>query len=88
MVCKIGFPNWNTKIALLVVTYNIKLFRTGADRRSGILMSLLLLAAETKSKLFWQAVICFDKKEVILTNSKLCWQTSSNFDKQQVIYEQ
>ena len=33
--------------APMVVTYNIKLFRTGADRRNGILMSLLLLVAET-----------------------------------------
>ena len=51
MVCKIGFTNWNAKIALLrasmVVTYYIKLFRTGADRLNGILISLLLLAAET-----------------------------------------
>ena len=33
--------------APMVVTYNIKLFRTGADRRNGISMSLLLLVAET-----------------------------------------
>ena len=37
VVCKIGFTNWNAKIALLcgfmVVTYYIKLFRTGADRQ-------------------------------------------------------
>ena len=51
MVCKNGFTNWNAKIALLrvsmVVTYYIKLFRTGADRRNGILMFLLFLVAET-----------------------------------------
>ena len=51
MVFKIGFTNWNTKIALLrasmVVTYYIKLFRTEADRHNGILMSLILLVAET-----------------------------------------
>ena len=50
MVCKIGFTNWNTKIALLrasmVVTYYIKIFHTGADRNNGVLMSLLLLIAE------------------------------------------
>ena len=50
IVCKIGFTNWNAKIALLcssmVVTYYIKLFRMGADRHNGILMSLLLLVAE------------------------------------------
>ena len=53
MVCKICFTNWNAKIALLrasiVVTYYIKLFQTGADRRNGILISLLLLVAETIS---------------------------------------
>ena len=53
MVCKIGFTNWNVKIVLLrasmVVTYYTKLFRTGVDRRNGILMSLLHLVAETVS---------------------------------------
>ena len=43
MVCKIGFTNWNAKIARLrapmVVTYYIKLLRTGVDRHKGILMS-------------------------------------------------
>ena len=55
MVCKIGFTivttNWNAKIALLrasmVVTYYIKLFRMGVDRRNGTLMSLLLLVTAT-----------------------------------------
>ena len=51
MVYKIGFTNRNAKIALLrasmVVTYYIKLSRTGAGRHNGILMSLLLLVAET-----------------------------------------
>ena len=51
MVSKIGFANWNEKMTLLhasvVVTYYIKLFRTGADRHNGILMSVLLIA-ETK----------------------------------------
>ena len=36
--------------ASMIVTYNIKLFRTGADRHNGILMSLLLLVAETIKK--------------------------------------
>ena len=31
--------------ASMVLTYNIKLFRTGADRHNGILISLLLLVA-------------------------------------------
>ena len=51
MFCKNGFTNWNAKIALLrasvAVTYYIKLFRTGAGKHNGILMSLLLLVAET-----------------------------------------
>ena len=54
MVCKIGFTNWNAKIAFLqasmLITYNIKLFRTGADRHNGILMSLPLFVAEANSK--------------------------------------
>ena len=48
------FPVKNGKTALvhasMVVTYYIKLFRTRADRHNGILMSLLLLDAETKIK--------------------------------------
>ena len=35
--------------AFMVVTYYIKRFRTGADRYNSILMSLLLLVAETTS---------------------------------------
>ena len=45
------FPVENRKIALprasMVINYYIKLFRTRADRRNGILMSLLFLVAET-----------------------------------------
>ena len=45
------FPVENGKIALvhasMVVTYYIKLLRTGANRHNGILMSSLLLVAET-----------------------------------------
>ena len=40
------FPVENRKIA----TYYIKLFRTGADKRNGIFISLLLLVAETINK--------------------------------------
>ena len=54
IVCKIGFPIWNAKIALfrasMVVAYYAKLFQMGADREKGVLMSLLLLVAETKRK--------------------------------------
>ena len=34
----------------MVVTYYVKLFRIGSDRRSSILMSLLLLVGETINK--------------------------------------
>ena len=48
---KTVFPVWNWKTAVLrvpvVVTYYIKLCRTGADRHKVILMFLLLLVAET-----------------------------------------
>ena len=51
IVRKVGFTNWNAKIALwcgfMAVTYYIKLFLTGADRHNGTLVSLLLLVAET-----------------------------------------
>ena len=64
MVCKIGFTNWNAKITLLcasmVITYYIKLSRTGADRHNGILMSFLLLVTETN--------IMFERKN---RNSKI-----------------
>ena len=48
------FPVESEKIALvrasMVITFYIKLFRTGADKHNGILMSLLLLVAETIRK--------------------------------------
>ena len=43
-------PNTKTfhaKNVFIVVTFYIKIFRVGADRHNGILMSLLLLVAET-----------------------------------------
>ena len=56
MVSKIGFTNWNAKIALLcvsmVVTYYITVFQTGPDRYKGILMSLLLLVVDTITATF------------------------------------
>ena len=36
----------------MVVTYYIKLFHAGADRHNGILMSLLLLVAETIKNIY------------------------------------
>ena len=51
MVCRIRFTTRNAKIALLrtsmVITYYIKLFWTGTDRHNGVLISLLLLVAQT-----------------------------------------
>ena len=41
--------------AFMVVTYYIKRFRTGAERYNSILMSLLLLVAETTSMSWWLA---------------------------------
>ena len=74
MVCKIGFTNWNVKIALsrasMVVTYYIKLFRTEDDRRNGILMSPLFLVAETKIKKNFQKI--FKSKSLdIITKRKV-----------------
>ena len=47
------FPVENRKIALarasMVLTNYMKLFRRGADRHNGIVMSLLLLLSETVS---------------------------------------
>ena len=48
---KMGISVQKQKIVVLrasmVVIYYIKLFRTGADKHNAILMSLLLLVAET-----------------------------------------
>ena len=41
----------------MVVTYYIKLLRTTADRHNGILMSLLLLIAETKMNFYINTVM-------------------------------
>ena len=84
MVCKIGFTNWNANIAVLhasmVVTYYIKLFRTGSDRHNGILMSLLLLVAETINTLIWKGMsnIYYWEK---LTFSKLQFSRKENLKK-------
>ena len=68
MVCKIGFTDWNAKIALLrasmVVKYYIKVFWTEADRLNGILMSLHLLVVETITVFFavwylWPVILKF-----------------------------
>ena len=50
------FPVESGKIALvhasMVVTYYVKLLLTGANKHNGILMSLLLLVAETVNLIF------------------------------------
>ena len=55
---KMRFRVETRKIALarasMVVTYSIKLFRTGADRRSSIFVSLLYLVADTIKDFFRQ----------------------------------
>ena len=47
MFPKRKFPVKNGKISLVLESMVVKPFRTGADRHNGILMSLLLLVAET-----------------------------------------
>ena len=72
MVSKTGFTNWNTKIAILrasmVVTYYIKLFRTGADRHNGILIPLLLLVAEDNK---YRILITSQDSQQMFLNSHL-----------------
>ena len=54
----------------MVVTYYIKLFRMEDDRRNGILMSPLLLVAETKIKKNFQKI--FKSKSLdIITKRKV-----------------
>ena len=63
----------NQKIALarayMVVPYYIKLFRTGRDRHNVILMSLLLVVAETKRVLSNDFYIDFQVTENKLIKS-------------------
>ena len=44
----------------MVINYYIKTLRTGADKRNGILMSLLLLVAETITSLDIRGKVCND----------------------------
>ena len=68
----------NGKIALvnacMLVTYYIKLFRTGAERHNDIIMALLLLAAE-KTKRY----ICWELHE-ILTGKDLLPNFAANIN--------
>ena len=60
MCLKRVFPVENGKVALvrapMFVTYYIKLFRTESDRQEGLLMSPLLLAAETNIFIYSQFI--------------------------------
>ena len=53
------FPVENAKIAFvrvsMVVTYYIKLFRTGNDRHNGILMTVFLLVSQTIREFDWMS---------------------------------
>ena len=69
-MCRKGvFPVGNGKTELasasMVVIYCIKLYRTGAKRYNGILMSLLLLVAETKKKTWKTPTPCFKSKYIL-----------------------
>ena len=74
----------------MVVTYYIKLFRNGADRHNGILMSLLLLGAETIIQVFHQR----ERSDFSLMAVKIeqwhedncCYNRRSCFMKQRCIY--
>ena len=67
----------------MVVTYYIKLFRTGVDRHNVILMSLLLVVAETIKREFIryfkkQPPEVFCEKDALkdfanFTEKHLCW---------------
>ena len=50
----------------MVVTYYIKLFRTGADRHDSILMSLLLLVAESIKSTFYHFQKAFNEANNII----------------------
>ena len=69
------FPVKNEKLALvcasMVVTYDIKLFGTWADRHIHILMSLLLLVAVTINRLLSKGMSNIYLKAVIETLPKL-----------------
>ena len=65
----------------MVVTYHIKLFQTGADRRNGILMSLPLPVAETTILLHLQNILmcshvliddddddCYNHQMIVIAN--------------------
>ena len=55
----------------MVVTYYIKLFRTGADRHNGVLISLLLLVAETTNTSCYVCLACLsDEKQKRQGNRK------------------
>ena len=66
----------------MVVTYCIKHFRTGADRNSGILMSLLLLVSE--KKILWNY---FNWCQAI-DNSNACYKALNSLSNVNKLYMQ
>ena len=66
------FTAKNTKIALfcesMAVTYHIKLFRTGADRHYGVLISLFFLVAKTIDV---TEIVCTGKSIVITQGASM-----------------
>ena len=76
------FPVENGKIALvrasMVATYYIKLFRIGADRHNGILISLLLLVAETTSYIWKYWKVCKNDTKWLLD---MIWSYTCIFHK-------
>ena len=90
MVCKVGFTNWNAKIALLcaslVVTYYVKLFRTGTDRHNVILMFLLLLVAETKISTTHAIISLIDSIEKAVDNNRFVCQIFIDLKKHLIPY--
>ena len=60
-ICPVETRKIALVLAFMVVTYYIKLYRTGADRHNGVLMSLLLLVAETMKE------ICLSQKKALVS---------------------
>ena len=57
--------------ASVVVTYYTKLYRTGADRNNFILMSLLLLVADTKKEEETENKKCVNLQSLLEQNKNL-----------------
>ena len=86
--CKIDFTNWNTiallRASMVVAYYIIKLFRTGADKRNGILMSLLLQVAERTAYYFRRKSSIIDVRLLYIGLRKY-WNFKSKTKVEQII---